>query len=173
MDESGFSLIPHIAKTWAPIGKTPVVKHKFNWTKLSAISGISSKGKLYFQVYNGSIDSLRVIRFLMHLLRHIRRYIILIWDNNPTHHSGVVKAFLQQYKRLTVEYLPPYANELNPDEFIWAEVKTHELANFCPKNTIELKRGIRLAVMRIRNKPKTIKSFIATLNEMSMYLCRH
>lgn len=136
-----------------------MLRHRFHWSKLSAISGITRRGKLYFQVYEGSIESKRVKRFLTHLMRHILRHLIVIWDNAPHHRSKEVKKFLEKHKkRMTVEYLPPYAKELNPDEFFWSQIKYHELANFCPKNITELKKGVRHAVVRIRNKPDIIST---------------
>ena len=33
-----------------------------------------------------------------------------------------------------MEYLPPYAPELNPVEYIWSYWKQHELPNVCPKD---------------------------------------
>jgi hypothetical protein len=38
-----------------------------------------------------------------------------------------------------MEYLPPYAPELNPVEYIWAHCKHHELPNVCAKNLWDLK----------------------------------
>ena len=34
-DESGFSLLPPVRATWAPTGQTPVLRHRFSWTRLS------------------------------------------------------------------------------------------------------------------------------------------
>ena len=51
VDESGFSLIPHVAKTWAPVGETPVLVHQGRWPKFSAISGVTPSGRLYFRVH--------------------------------------------------------------------------------------------------------------------------
>jgi len=41
-DESGFLLIPTLRKTWAPRGRTPVVRHRYRHDRLSVISGIST-----------------------------------------------------------------------------------------------------------------------------------
>jgi len=42
VDESGFLLIPNVAKTWAPQGQTPVPRHRQGRRdKISVISGIS------------------------------------------------------------------------------------------------------------------------------------
>jgi transposase len=40
-----------------------------------------------------------------------------------------------------VEFLLPYAPELNPVEYLWAHWKHHELANLCPKNFAGLSGG--------------------------------
>jgi transposase len=41
------------------------------------------------------------------------------------------------------DYLPPYAPELNPVEYIWAHCKHHELPNVCAKNLWDLGEGAR------------------------------
>ena len=44
--------------------------------------------------------------------------------------------FIRDQKgRLEIEYLPPYAPELNPVEYIWAHCKHHELPKDCPKTS--------------------------------------
>ncbi|WP_428978197.1 hypothetical protein, partial [Leptospira santarosai] len=39
---------------------------------------------------------------------------------------------------LRVEFLPPYALELNPREYIWCRWKRNYMANFCPENLSSL-----------------------------------
>lgn len=115
-DESGFSPIPCAAKTWAPIGQTPVLLHQGRWPKFSAISGVTPAGRLYFRVHEDSIRGPQVIAFLRHLLRHIRRRPIMVfWDNGPHHRSVVVREFLEAHPRLEVHRFPGYSPELNPD----------------------------------------------------------
>jgi transposase len=41
-----------------------------------------------------------------------------------------------------MEYLPPYALELNPVEYIWAHCKHHELPNLC-QEPLDLGEGAR------------------------------
>jgi transposase len=38
----------------------------------------------------------------------------------------------QLKRKMEAFYLPAYAPELNPAEYIWAHLKQHELANLCP-----------------------------------------
>ncbi len=162
VDESGFSLIPYVAKTWAPIGQTPVLIHQGRWPKFSAISGVTPRGRLYFRVHPRSICGPQVIAFLHHLLRHIRcRPIMIFWDSGPYHRSKVVRAFLATQPRLEVHRFPGYSPELNPDEWVWGYLKKHELASYAPHDVRKLRRGVRLSVMRIRVRPSLIRSFVA------------
>lgn len=161
VDESGLSIIPFVAKTWSKRGKTPVLVHRFHWTKLSAISGVTERGKLYFRVHRGAIKTPEVIAFLRHLLRHIRRRPIdVVWDGVRTHWSKQTMAFVDENPRLRLHRLPAYSPNLNPDEWFWQHLKNRELASVVASDVHELRTNIRHAVMRIRQRPKLIRSFI-------------
>jgi len=160
IDESGISLVPFVAKTWAPKGQTPVLIHRFNWPKLSMISGVTPYGKVYFRLHENAIRGPHVRMFLQQILRHLRRKPIMIfWDNVRPHTSSTVKEFTENHPRLEVYQLPPYFYEGNPDEGFWSMLKAKELANLCPQNIAELKTETRKAVNRIRRKPKMVRSF--------------
>jgi transposase len=136
-----------------------VVRHRFCWPKLSAISGVTPKGKLYFRVHPGSIKSPQVIAFLRHLLRHTRRPLVILWDGVGPHKSAQTRRFIEAHPRLQVHRLPPYCPDLNPDEWFWAHLKTRQLPNHGAQNLAQLRRKIRLAVVRVRRRPALIASF--------------
>ena len=50
----------------------------------------------------------------------------------------------------TPEYLPGYAPELNPVEYLWSHWKQHELPNFCPTTFGQLSDSARRALRRMR-----------------------
>ena len=161
IDESGFTLIPYTAKTWAPVGQTPVLIHQGRWPKFSAISGVTPAGRLYFRVHEDSIRGPQVVAFLHLLLRHVRRRpIMAFWDSGPHHRSKVVHAFLKERSRLEVHRFPGYSPELNPDEGVWSHLKKHELASYAPHDVKELRRGLRLGEMRKRDRRRLIRSFV-------------
>jgi transposase len=148
-------------RTWAPRGQTPVVSHCYRWPKFSAISGVSDKGKLYILVRPGTIATKQVLVFLRHLLRHVRGRVIVIWDNINPHRAVAVRRFVAEHsRRLSIEFLPPYSPELNPDEWLWRYLKHVELANFAPRDLVELKVALRGAVQRIRMRPSLMRSFL-------------
>jgi transposase len=87
----------------------------------------------YFRLFPGAIRSPQIILFLSHLLRHIPGKLLIVWDGLPGHRSRAVWEFVRQQKgRLWLEFLPAYAPELNPVEYLWSHWKQHELPNFCP-----------------------------------------
>lgn len=138
-----------------------MVSHCYRWPKFSAISGVSDKGKLYILVRPGTIATKQVLVFLRHLLRHVRGRVIVIWDNINPHRAVAVRRFVtENYRRLSIEFLPPYSPELNPDEWLWRYLKHVELANFAPRDLAELKIALRGAVQRIRMRPSLMRSFL-------------
>jgi transposase len=73
----------------------------------------------YFRLFPGTVRSPQVVEFLGHLLRHVPGPVLVIWDRLQTHRSRLVREFVAaQQGRLTLEYLPAYAPELNPVEYI-------------------------------------------------------
>ena len=56
-------------------------------------------------------------------------------------------------------YLPAYAPEFNPVEYLWGYWKQHELPNFCPNDYWQLDRRARQALRRMRRKPRLVAAF--------------
>ena len=159
VDESGLSERPHRCRTWAPRGQTPVLQYTFNWKCLSAIAGITI-WNFYFQLFPGSIKAPQLLIFLRHLRRHISGKLTVIWDGLTAHRSRLVREFVaDQDGAIELEYLPAYAPELNPVEYIWGYCKQHELPNFCPKNFAQLGWAAKDALRRMRRRPRLVTSF--------------
>jgi len=159
VDESGLSERPHRARTWAPRGQTPVLQYHFNWKTLSVIAGITW-WNFYFKLFPGTIKAPQIIEFLEHLMRHLRRPLLVIWDGLPGHRSTLVREFVAaQGDRLALEWLPGYAPELNPVEHIWSYLKQHELPNLCPRELWQLSAAARDALRRMRRRSTLVVAF--------------
>ena len=136
-----------------------MLQYNFNWDTLSAAAGITFFN-FYFRLYKGSIRSAQVVDFLQALLRHIPGPLLIVWDRLSAHRSGMTRDFIAcQGDRLRVEYLPGYAPELNPVEYIWSYWKQHALPNVCPRNYWELGEGARRTLKRMRRRPRLITAF--------------
>lgn len=136
-----------------------MLQYSFNWKTLSVIAGVSW-WSFYFRLYPGAIRSPQVVQFLSHLMRHIPGEMLVIWDGLRSHRSRLVKEFVaEQEGRVELEFLPAYAPELNPVEYLWGYWKHHELPNFCPKTFYQLSYHARKALSRMRRRPKLITAF--------------
>jgi transposase len=157
-DQSGFYLLPMVVRTYAPVGKTPILRECLTRDHLSAMSGITLDGKLYMIEQERAFKGEDVVRFLKHLLRRIPGKLLVIWDGSPIHRSKAVKRFLAEgaAQRLRLEQLPGYAPELNPDEGVWKHLKCVELKNLCCQSLSELKVELRKAKERLRHKRDAI-----------------
>ncbi|EMF82863.1 DDE family endonuclease domain protein [Leptospira weilii serovar Topaz str. LT2116] len=86
-----------------------------------------------------SSKSQDLIYFLKMLLKESLKKILIVWDNLSAYKSKAMNEFLKENeKRLRVEFLPLYAPELNPQEYIWCHWKRNYIANFCPENLSQL-----------------------------------
>jgi transposase len=159
VDESGLSERPPRVRTWAPRGQTPVLQMSWNWKLLSVIAGITV-WNFYFRLYPGTIRSAQLVDFLGHLRRHLRRPLLIIWDGLRAHRSRRVHQYVEATGgELRLAFLPAYAPELNPAEYVWGYAKQHELANFCPKDFTHLSRYARSRLRSMQRRSKLVVAF--------------
>jgi transposase len=173
-DESGFLLIPTVARTWAPQGETPIHRHRQGQRgKLSVISGISVSAQrhhlgLYYLLFFENIGQEEVCVFLRELLRHLRGPIIVLLDNSSTHQGEPLEKLRARHPRLTIEHFPAYAPELNPDEGVWSLAKG-KLANSCPRNVEELMDDVISSINGIRASREKLHGCILQ-SELALFL---
>jgi len=165
-DESGISEKPVVRTTWAPRGRTPVIKSACSWKNLGLAGAIicTSKGnraKLCLRIFNGSIDSKKFIRFLKDIKRRIKgRKLLLFIDGLPAHRAKIVTTYIKSQKHwLRVERFPAYAPTLNPIEYLWSAMKRKDLAGHPPNGLSALKRTVRKSKRRLSNA-KLLKCFL-------------
>lgn len=154
LDESGFLLIPNVVRTWAPKGRTPIVRYCYKQDRLSTIGALAVSPKrrrlaLYLQVRARNLNGLDVRAFLQHLLQHLRGPVVLLWDRGTIHRRREVTRWITTHPRLQVEWFPAYAPELNPAEYIWNHAD-RALANGLPTTLGQLHRSLRHATKHLR-----------------------
>jgi transposase len=143
------------------------VSHPFHWKKVSVAGALGYRWdgrrcRLYFQTKPDSYNTAAVIRFLRALQKHFRgRRVILLWDRLNAHRSRAMQSYLAgQRDWLTIEWLPTYAPELNPVEFLWGNVKGKELANLEVEDTFEVVDALRLGLARARRQADLGSAFL-------------
>jgi transposase len=136
-----------------------VLQYHFNWKTISVAAGMTI-WNFYFQIFDKAVGKGETIIFLAHLLRHLKSPLLVVWDRLPAHRSGMVGEFLDALDgQIAVEYLPPYAPELNPVEYLWGYWKHHQLPNVCAKDLWHLNDRARQTLRRLRRRPQLTTAF--------------
>ena len=164
LDESGFLLIPHLKRTWAPKGQTPHCPVRYKQGKVNALSALAVSPKrkrmaLYAQFHTRTVRGEEVVEFLKALLSHLRGPVVLLWDRSPIHRRKLVQDFLHRHPRISTEYFPAYAPELNPAEYVWNRADD-ALANSAPQDEKELKRRLLSSMRKLRSSQSLLWSCI-------------
>lgn len=159
IDESGLSERPTRARTWAPKGQAQVL-YSFTWKQLSAIAGVTS-WNFYCWFFPGCIKSPQLVEFLTALTRQIKGKLLIIWDGLKAHKSRLVREFVESKgdRRIVLDYLPPYAPELNPVEYIWGYLKNLQIANLCAANLHEVSDFARRRLKSKQHCSKLVAAF--------------
>ena len=160
-------MLPTVRRTWAPRGQTPVLCHRTrSHKKVSTIGALSISPHrrrlgLYLHWHpDRNITQDEVILFLRDLLAHLRGNVILIWDRLNAHRSARVQAWRAVYPRLSIEWFPPYAPELNPMEYVWADLKAHRLANHGLCELDEVYEHARAEAEELAGHQSLLRSFV-------------
>lgn len=165
-DEAGLMLSPLVKRSWAPRGEAPVLKTKTrSHRKISAIGGLTTtavgrKQGLVFRLHPmKNVGAAECVAFLEQLqLNFPGRHVFVIWDGLRAHWSKKVERWLSRHPKIHTFKLPPYAPELNPIEYVWGNVKYHQLANFAPESEADLLIHAKGALCKARKDKNLLRS---------------
>ncbi len=161
-DEAGIRSDYHAGTTWAPVGETPVVKATGARFSVNMVSAVTAKGALRFAVYDESFTTKTFIDFAKRLLHDTDGPVYLIVDGHPTHRAKAVKEFVASTRgRLKLFLLPGYSPELNPDEWVWKNVKHDKIARRGVTSKDDLKAKAIGALRRLQKLPHLVRGFFA------------
>jgi transposase len=167
IDESGLLMSPYLRRTWHPRGQTPVLRQRTrHHRKVSVIAAlvVSPAGRrvrwcFRLHVETSIVGSL-VRAFLRQLGRWVRGPLVVVWDRLGAHRSVTVREFVEQHPRFSLEWLPPYAPELNPVEYGWSWLKTNPLSNYAPAEVEELQQAAHRRARQLQHRPDLLRSFL-------------
>jgi len=163
-DEAGIRSDHHAGTTWAPVGKTPVVKATGARHSLNLISAVTAQGLLRYTTYHGSLTGPVFIEFCKKLLTDTEkatgRGVYLIVDGHPVHKAKKVKEWVASTKgRFQLFVLPPYSPQLNPDEWVWKNIKHDRVGRTSVKTKDEFIALARAALRRLQRRPALVRAF--------------
>ncbi len=163
-DEAGQNLRPPKARTWAPRGRTPVVRVSGKGSGRVSVAGLvclkpGARGHLFYRVrvHRGrkgerrSMSEADYARLITAAHQQLQAPVILIWDRLNTHISAVMRAFIQAH--------PGWLTEV-PAEGAWAAMKA-SLGNLAVRDVDQLAAVMKNRLKRIQYRPALIEAFLA------------
>ena len=123
--------------------------------------GTSARLCFHLQLDSYTTDSLvKVLEQLADFYTGQR--VILLWDGLSAHWSHKMRAHLEAQRHwLRVERLPAYAPELNPVEYLWANLKGGELANSTGDTIAEVADQAQHGIQRVCDSDSLVIGFLA------------
>jgi transposase len=150
--------VDKIATTWAPQGETPVLLRNSERRVLSTVIALTTDAKLLKRHFDHPVSGADVLVALRHFRGYLPGPLILIWDRLTAHRDRRVQQWIATDPDLYVEWLPPYAPDLNPEEGCNENIK-NAVRNAAPETVEELRRLVDRAFNRLRNRPDLLQSF--------------
>jgi len=161
LDEMGVRSDAAAGRSWAPVGRTPVIKGTGKRFRVNMISAISNQGLLRFRLFTGSFTGAVFIDFLRRLLRDCQgRKVHLIVDGHPVHRAKLVSAWVGRHgERIELHFLPGYSPELNPVELLNHDVKANAAGRRRPRSAGELREELHRYLRRRQRQPQVLVRF--------------
>lgn len=123
-DEVGVAADQHPGYGYARVGERATMEVPQPHIRVNQISAISNEGTMRFMTYKGTLDAAVFLTFLARLIAGASRKVLLIVDRLQAHRTPEVDAWVAaRRERIEVFYLPAYAPELNPVEYLNNEMK--------------------------------------------------
>ncbi len=160
LDEAGFQSDPPLGRTYGLKGQTPVVRTSGQRQSLNVISAVNARGEFWAVSYPGKLNAEAFVAFLQNFLDSQRGKVFLVVDGHPAHKAKIVKAYLKSLQgRLELHFLPPYAPDLNPDEFVWSYMKSNGVSKKPLKQNESLTKRVEEDLNKIKRDPGLVRSF--------------
>jgi len=160
LDEAGFQSDPPLGRTYGLKGKTPVVTTSGQRQSINAISAVNARGEFWAATYTGKLDAEAFVAFLQNFMKERNERVFLVVDGHPAHKAHTVKHLISSMKgRLELHFLPPYAPDLNPDEFVWSYMKGNGVSKKPLKKNESMRQRVEQDLEAIRSNRRLVRSF--------------
>ena len=160
LDEAGIRSDSVLGRTGAPKGQTPEVETSGRRQSVNAISAVNARGEFWFKVYTQRLNKERFLHFLKAFMRGRRIPVFLVIDGHPAHRARIIAEYVQSLRgRLEIHFLPGYAPELNPDEFVWNHLKKQGVSKKPLRQGESLRARVTRDLAKIQRSRALVRSF--------------
>jgi transposase len=159
-DETGVRSTCQHSRGYAHPGDTPELIVPGSRFSVNMISTLTNQGKVRWMIYTGKMNAALFIVFLTQLIAGASKKVFLVVDNLSVHDANAVEEWLAEHKdKIEVFYLPKYAPERNPDEYLNCDVKGNINTDGLPKDREELKGKLHRFMQKLSKLPGRVASY--------------
>jgi transposase len=160
LDESSVNTHNNNGKSYSPKGQKPVVQTSGSRFKTNISAAISPTGIMKYMTYDTSMDGKLFISKMKYLVNSSKgKKVFLIVDNLRSHHSKIVTEWLNEHSdQIAIFYLPAYAPDLNPVEYLNNNIKQKFQSISQPKTNKEFSLAIGKILRQLQSDHNGIKS---------------
>ena len=124
------------------------------------ISALSSQGEVRYMLYEGSMNQQHLILFMRNMLRTSKQKIFLILDNLRVHHGKMVAEWVSKHQdKIELFFLPPYAPESNPDEYLNHALKLSVHSGDLPEDRFDIRHKTNSFMRTLQRNKDKVSSF--------------
>lgn len=161
-DETGVLADRHPGKGYARRGQPATLKVPPPHLRINVLATISNEGKARFRTSTKSVTGQRFIEFLRWLIQGSERKIFLIVDQLPGHMAGIVDDWLAAHRdRIQMFPMPAHAPELNVQEYVNQDLKSHVHTAGLPADKASLREQVQSFLRSLVHMPERIRSYFA------------
>lgn len=159
-DEMGLRSDHQAGTSYGRRGRTPVIPGTGQRFSCNMISTITNRGTLRFMLFKKRFTTPVFLEFLRRLLRGTERKVFLIVDGHPVHRAKKVERWLaERSDRIEMFFLPGYAPELNPDEYLNQDVKSNAVGRQRPTTRTQMMHQVRTYLSSTQRQPEIVRSY--------------
>lgn len=159
-DETGVSNCETVERGFAPKGHPPILPVETKRERVNMLSAISSQGSVRYMVYRDSMDQRRLIQFMRRLIGTSDQKVFLVLDNLKVHHGKLVSAWLEKHReKIEIFFLPPYAPEYNPDEYLNHALKFSVHSGRLPYTPEDISHEIHSFMCKLQHNSALVSRF--------------
>ena len=160
LDEAGVRSDHVLGRTWGLRGQTPELPTSGRRQSVNAISAVNALGAFWYELYTERLNGARFVELLTHFMHRRQRPVFLVLDGHPAHIATIVAQYVQRLAgRLELHFLPGYAPELNPDEFVWNHLKRQGVSKTPLRRDESLRSRVQSDLAAIEARPALVRSF--------------
>jgi transposase len=160
LDEAGVRSDQALGRTWGIRGETPEVSTSGKRQSVNAISAVNARGEFWYETYTERLNATRFIELVSNFMHRRKQPVFLVLDRHPAHIAKSVAEYVQSLKGcLELHFLPGYAPELNPDEFVWNHLRQQGVSKTPLRQNESLKKRVESDLAEVKSRPRLVRSF--------------